>query len=116
MSKLQEVFDRIQKTKKEQKELKSMYRDAVVNSKSYQAAVEEMKVLRDKKKKIEDAIREDFNSELAKLDILKSDIENDNMLLSDAALTKIMKGETVEVIDEKDNRYEPVFSVKFKKS
>lgn len=116
MSKLQEVFDRIQKTKKEQKELKSMYRDAVVNSKSYQAAVEEMKVLRDKKKKIEDAIREDFNSELAKLDILKSDIENDNMLLSDAALTKIMKGETVEVLDEKDNRYEPVFSVKFKKS
>ena len=116
MAKLQEVFDRIQKTKKEQKELKSMYRDAVINSKSYQNVNEEIKLLRDKKKKIEDAIKDDFNSELAKLDVLKSDIDNDNMLLSDAALTKIMKGELVEVVDEKDNKYEPVFSVKFKKS
>ncbi|MBU4216830.1 hypothetical protein L6270_03310 [Candidatus Parcubacteria bacterium] len=116
MSKLQEVFDRIQKTKKEQKELKSMFRDSLVNSKSYQEAVEDLKVLRDKKKKIEDAIKEDFNSELAKLDILKSDIDNDYMLLSDAALTKIMKGEMIEVVDEKDNKYEPIFSVKFKKS
>lgn len=116
MSKLQEVFDRIQKTKKEQKEIKSMFRDSLVNSKSYQEAVEELKVMRDKKKKIEDAIKEDFNSELAKLDNLKADIENDYMLLSDAALTKIMKGEMIEVVDEKDNKYEPVFSVKFKKS
>jgi len=30
-------------------------------------------------------------------------------------MTKLMKGETVEVKDEYDNTYEPIFSVRFKK-
>lgn len=116
MSKVQEVFDRIQKSKKEQKEIKAMYKDALVNSKSYQDVLEELKALKEKKKKIEDGIRDDFSSEFNKLDVLKTDIENDSMLLSDAAITKLMKGENVEVTDEKENKYEPIFSVKFKRT
>jgi len=116
MSKLQEVFDRIQKTKQEQKKIKSMYRDALTNSKQYQNAVEELKGMREKKKKIEDGIKDEFSSEFSKLDNLKADIENDQMLLSDAALSVLMKGETVEVKDEKENKYEPIFSVKFKRT
>ena len=115
MANLQEVFDRIQKSKQEQKEIKSMYRDALANSKVYQTTVEDLKTLKEKKKKIEDQIKEDFRSEFDKLDTLKADIENDNMLLSDAAITKLMKGETVEVTDNKDNKYEPLFSVRFKR-
>ena len=115
MANPQEIFNRIQKTKKEQKELKSMYRDALTNSKSYQLAIEELKGARDKKKKIEDTIREDFRGEFDKLDTLKADIENDQMLLSDAALSKVAKGELIEIIDEYENKYEPIFSVRFKK-
>ena len=58
---------------------------------------------------------EDFNSELNKLDVLKTDLDNDKMLLSDASLIKLMKGESVEVEDEKGNRYKPNIKITFKK-
>lgn len=115
MSKLQEVFDRINESKKEQKELKKMYRDALVNSQEYQMATEELKTVRDKRKEIENKIKADFSSEFDKLDTLKLDIENDMMLLSDAALTQMMNGEMLDIQDQYDNKYEPIFSVRFKK-
>jgi len=116
MSQLQDVFNRIQKSKKEQRELKLMYKDALSHHQELQKIIEEAKSLRDRKKKIEESVKEDFSSEFNKLDTLKLDIENDQMLLADAAITKLMKGELVEIVDERDQRYEPVFSVKFKKS
>lgn len=116
MSIVQDVFNRIQKSKKEQKEIKVMYTDALALHQEFQKINEELKALKDRKKKIEDSIREDFSSEFGKLETLKVDIENDNLLLSDAALTQLMKGETVEVIDEKEQKYEPLFSVRFKKA
>lgn len=114
MAQLQLIFNRIQETKKEQKEIKAMIRDAFTNSKSYQSILIEIKELREKKKKIEEAINDDFRAEIAKLDIIKSDLDNDNMLLSDAAITQLMKGKTVEVIDKNKRRYDPIFSVRFK--
>jgi len=116
MAKLQEIFNRIQVTKKEQREIKKMYKDALENSQSYQDAIDELKKIRDKKKHLEDAIKEDFSSEFNKLDTLKLDIENDTMLLSDAALTKLVKGELIQIEDPEGKTYEPVFTVKFKKS
>jgi superfamily I DNA and/or RNA helicase len=116
MPNVQEIFDRIQKTKKEQKEIKDMYRDALSNSKLLQEVSEELKTLKEKKKGIEDSIRADFNAEFEKLETLKSDIENDSMLLSDAALTMAMKGEMIEIKDQYDNKYEPIFRVQFKKA
>ena len=44
------------------------------------------------------------------------DIKADSDLMTDAAVTMIMKGERVEVQDEFKNVYDPVFSVKFKKA
>ncbi len=116
MANIQEIFDRIQKTKKEQKEIKIMYRDALANSNSLQEVIEELKILKEKKKGIEDTIKSDFLSELEKLDTLKLDIENDMMLLSDAALTLVMKGEMIEIKDQFENKYEPIFKVQFKKA
>lgn len=116
MANVQEIFDRIQKTKKEQKDIKAMYRDALANSKQLQDITEELKALKDKKKSIEDGIKSDFGSELEKLDTLKSDIDNDMMLLSDAALTLALKGQMIEVKDQYENKYEPVFRVVFKKA
>ena len=115
MANLQQVFDRIQKSKKEQREIKKMYRDALGNSQSYQKMVEELKTLRDKKKKFEESMKDEFRSEMNKLETLKADIENDNMLLSDAALSELVSGKMVEVTDEHETKYEPVFSVRFKK-
>lgn len=115
MTKVQELFNRIQESKKEQKGIKQMYSDALKNHQEYQKLLDEIKALRDRKKKIEESVKDDFSSEFSKLDTLKADIENDTMLMSDAALTQLVSGKTVEVIDEKENRYEPVFGVKFRR-
>src|SRR3989339_323772 len=111
MSKLQEIFNRMLESKKEQREIKKMYRDALSTSKVYQDVLEELKVLKDRKKKIKD----NFRSEFDKLDTLKTDIESDKMLISDVAINQLVKGEMVEITDQYENKYEPIFSVRFKK-
>jgi hypothetical protein len=37
-------------------------------------------------------------------------------LLNDIAMSTLMAGQTVEVVDEFKNQYEPVYAVKFKKT
>lgn len=112
---MQEIFNRIQETKKQQKQIKSMYRDALVNSAQYKEAESKYKALRIEKKKIEEAIKSDFRGELEKLDAMKTDLESDKILLSDLALNELAKGKMIEIVDESANKYEPVFSVKFRK-
>jgi conjugal transfer/entry exclusion protein len=116
MSKLEEVFFRLQNLRKEQKKIKSSYRDALSNSSQYQNALEDLKSLKEKKKKIEDAVREDFSSEFNRLENLKASIENDNELLSDIALNNLLNGQNVEITDKDNVQYEPIFSIKYKKS
>lgn len=116
MSKLQEVFNRINQSKSEQKKIKKMYRDALDNSADYKQVVENLKQNRERKKQIEESVKEDFSSEFSRLDTLKLDLQNDMMLISDIALTKLVKGEKVEVQDQNNDAYEPLFTVKFKKS
>ena len=110
-----EIFSRIEKAKKEQKEIKAMYNGALESSNSYQKALDEYNNAKINKKKIEAAIKDDFVRELDKLEILKNDIYNDNQLLADACLVRISKGDKIEINDKHDNHYEPVFSVRFKK-
>ncbi len=112
---LQEVFKRIQEKKKEQSELKKMYRDALSINGNYQEVLEELEALKLKKKKIEAGVQSDFKEEFDKLEGLKLNIAGDNQMLSDLALTQLTSGETVKIIDENKTEYEPIFTVKFKK-
>jgi len=116
MADIQEIFLRIQATKKKQKDIRSSYSEALAASGEYKEVSEKIKTLRARKQQIELAIKADFQSEFTKLDDYKIDLESDNAILADAALTKIMKGETMEVVDEYENKYEPAWSVKFKKA
>jgi predicted nuclease with TOPRIM domain len=116
MQDIQEIFNRIQQAKKKQKDIMAAFKDALASSTEYQDTNENLKNLRTKKKQVEITIREQFSSEFTKLDDLKIDIESDTELLSDIALTKVMKGEGVEITDEYGNKFEPVFRVKFKKT
>lgn len=116
MSNLQEVFIRIRANRKEQKKLKDAYRDALSTSAEYKKITEELKDLKVKKQQIEGDIKSQFSSEFTKLDDMKIDLESDMDMLSDIALSTLMKGETVKVKDEFEVEYDPFFSVKFKKS
>lgn len=115
MTELKEVHARIRETKLEKKKLKDIFRDVLAQSKPYQDALEQLNTLKAKKKQMENALREECSQELEKAEKLATDIQNDVQLLSDMAMTKMMKGETVEITDEYDVKYEPVFKVTFKK-
>ena len=115
MQDIQEVFNRIQQIKKQQKDLRNSYKDALNNSGEYAEIGEKLRTLRERKKQIELSIKSDMGSDYTKLEDLKIDLESDMEMLSDMALTKMMKGETIEIKDEYDNKYEPVFTVRFKK-
>lgn len=115
MQDLQGVFARLQKTKREQREISAAYKEALSKIPGYENIVNEFKTLKEKKRKIEEDAKRDFKSEFEKLDNLKADAETDQELLSDIALNTLVKGETVKVTDDENNNYEPVFSVKFKK-
>lgn len=112
---IQEIFNRIEVKKKELKELKSIYKDALDNSFEYKKNADELDVVRQKKKEIEEVTKNDFGEELAKIETLKLDIKTDQDLLNDIALTRMMNGEPVQLIDSYNNPYEPVLNVKFKK-
>ena len=113
--KLEDVFKRIQDRKKEQKDIKKTYRDALSVSGEYQEVLEELEALKLKKKKIESGVQSDFKEEFDKLEGLKLNIAGDNQLLSDLALTQLASGQTVKITDENKTEYEPVFTVRFKR-
>ncbi|HBU06532.1 MAG TPA: hypothetical protein DEB09_00435 [Candidatus Magasanikbacteria bacterium] len=115
MQDLQAIFNRLQEAKKKQKDIKASYKEALKNSSSYTDLVDELKTLRAKKKEIEEAVRRDFGSEFTKLEDLKIDIESDTELITDIAITQLMKGESIAIKDEDGKDYEPVFKVNFKK-
>ena len=115
MSNIQEVFDRIQKSKKELRELKGAYKDALANNGSYQKTMEQLRAYKMNKQKVEDQTKEEMGKDYQRIEDLQFDIKSDQELLSDLSLNQLVKGQTVEVKDEAENTYEPLFVVKFKK-
>ena len=116
MQDIQEIFSRMQEVKKQQKDIRNAYKEALEGVEEYKEVNDKIKALRERKKQIENTTKESFSSEFVKLDDFKIDLESDKVMLSDIALTKLMKGETVQVVDEWNNSYEPQFIVNFKKT
>ncbi len=116
MKNIDEIFNHIKELKKQQRPIMETYREMLEDSDEYQEITEKLKTFKIKKAQIEENVKGKLRTEFDKLDGIKRDIETHNILLSDAALTKLMKGEKVEIIDEYQNKYEPEFNVKFKKA
>lgn len=113
MRNIKEIFERIQEQKKEQREINKTVRESLHNSSEYDTTKEEMERLRLKKLRMEDSARGDLDT---KMDLLKLNIKEGIQVMSDIALTSIMKGESVKLTDAENNEYEPIFSVRFKKT
>lgn len=116
MQDLNEVFKKINEEKKERKRLQDMYKDLLANSKPYQDAVDALADAKAKKQQIEASIRAEMPTEMDEVDRIKESLDAHKQLMTDLAMSKLMKGETVEITDEQDTKYEPVFSVRFKKA
>lgn len=116
MQDIQEIFNRIRETKQKQREIKKMYKDSLASSQEYKDIIEKLENLKIRKKQIETELKEDSSNDFKQLDAYRMHVKTDNELLSDLALNKLMAGETVEIKDSEDNRYEPQFTVRFKKA
>lgn len=101
--------------KKERKTIRDSWKDALQHESRYQEIIEEMKSLREEKKRIETEVRESSPRDAQKVDELTLEIKSMEELVSDLALNLFMKDETVEIVDEYNNRYVPQFVVRFKK-
>lgn len=115
MKDVQDVFNQQQSIKKEMKEIRKEYRDVLAQDAEYQAILEKLTELKEKKKQHELSAQRDMGSRWEKLEELKSEAKAIKEMISDISITTLMDGATVEVRDEYDNLYEPVYNVNFKK-
>lgn len=115
MRDIQEVFNRIDELKKDLKEYKTTYRDALTNADNYEETTEKIKELKEKKKQIELRVQGQLGQSYARLEELKEEIEKEKEMLNDIAITTLMDGKTVAVKDGFENNYEPVWTVRFRK-
>ncbi|MBI2484369.1 hypothetical protein HYV71_04260 [Candidatus Uhrbacteria bacterium] len=116
MATIQDTFFRIQDTKKKQREIRSLYREALKKSHSYQEVLTDMQTLREKKKRIEENIRTEYARDLEQLDALVAELKEDHSKLADMVLSSLMRGEIIKVRDTHNTVYNPIVKVAFKKS
>lgn len=115
MQNIQDLFDTLQATKKEQREIKKEYRDALMNANEYEEVTDELKKLKEKKKQIEAMTQSRMGERYVKLENLKKKAEELAEEITDVAMSTLMEGKTVEIKDEFDNTYEPIYKITFKK-
>ncbi|MCR4311649.1 MAG: hypothetical protein NUV56_00025 [Candidatus Uhrbacteria bacterium] len=114
MPTLHELHQRLQEKKSQRRDIKQSFQDILRNNKRYLEIVEEMEKLRSEKKAIEnDVLNKDVDVD--RLEELASDIKTDVILLADVALNMYVTNQTVEIVDEYNARWVPVFAVRFKK-
>ena len=92
-----------------------MYKDALSNNDEYSEITEKITELREKKVAIENKIKDQLGKAWEKFEDIESDVKAQRVMMSDVAMTNLMDGKTVEITDKFGNKYEPVWSVKFKK-
>lgn len=116
MSTIQDTFFKIQDTKKKQREVRSVYREALSKSYDYQDITAQIRTLREKKKKIEDGIKSEYSRELDMLDDFAEALKTEQDKISDMVLSSLAKGEIIKVRDMRNTAYDPIVKVVFRKS
>ncbi len=115
MPSLEEVHGRLRVKAREKSELQKAFKDELANNPRYQQIAEQLKVLKEEKKSIENQVWAASSADAQKLDLLSLDIKSDREMLSELALNMYVKGETVQIVDEYNARWVPKFAVSFKK-
>lgn len=115
MKNIQDIFNRLQEKKHQVNVVRKKFKEELASSGEYQRITEDIERLREKKKRYELSVRQQAEASFARIDELALAIRQDVQLLSDLALTSIMKGEPVAVKDD-HSEFEPVFSVRFRRS
>lgn len=114
MKDLTEVYNRLKLKKAQRKDLRTSFQDELKNNAKYQEILEKINELKLEKKSIENEI---LSREIdrAKLEELSLDIKTDTEMLTDIALNMFLAQEPVEIVDEVNVKWMPVFTVRFRK-
>ena len=115
MRDIQEVYNELQEAKKAQKSIKKEYKDALANANEYEETVAKYKEIKEKKKQIETMTQSRMGMRWEELEKLKAKQAELDQMVTDIAMTTLMDGKTVELKDEFDNAYEPVYKITFRK-
>jgi hypothetical protein len=111
---IQDIFNRLQEKKKQVSVIRRKYKEELSTSIEYGRIREDMEKLRAKKKQYELATKQQAGANFERIDELSLAVKQDAQMLSDVALTSIMKGESVAIRDD-HVEYEPIFTVRFRK-
>jgi predicted nuclease with TOPRIM domain len=114
MQSIEQVYKRLQKSKSKKRELSRILKDELASDNRYNELQEKLKTLREEKKSIENEIKS-HASDFKELEELKADIQTDQELLADLALNMYLENKSCEILDENDQRWVPIFAVKFVK-
>lgn len=115
MKNAQTVFSKIQELKREKRTIRKEYTDILDSQQEYAGIVEEIRKLRAKKAHLETIAKESMGSRFTRLEDVAREILSLQEMLSDISLSSLVDGQPVEVTDEYENKYEPIFKVKMKK-
>jgi len=109
------MYNDLKAAEKKKKGLMTSIKDAHKNYKEFDDIKDEMDKLKVRKKEIDSAVRNEYSSEYNDLDDVKTDIKDTKMMLSDLMWNEIMKNNTVEVVDQYDQKYVPEVNVTLRK-
>jgi hypothetical protein len=110
------LFEKNKELKHNAKEIKKIITDALAANSHYIQLKEDYKIMRDDLAMIRDSVYDDFVSEINNLEKLKNEADDNNLMITDVAINNLLEGKTVEVVDKDGFVYEPIWSVKFKKT
>lgn len=115
MRDIQDIFNELEEIKKEQKGIRKDYNDMLANDGEYQQRKDEYDTTRMAKKEMELSIQASMGGSYERLEELKKERAALEEMLSDVAMTQLIKGESIELSDAHHNNYEPAYKVTFKK-
>jgi len=112
---LQLFYDEILDKKEVKKRLIAQYSEALRENPVYQKLLNELLTIKERKMAIESQTLTSLGKVEPELEEVKEEIKSQREAMTDAALSALVKGETVTVQDSSGIEYEPVWSVKFVK-
>jgi len=116
MKDLQEIFNELQELKKEVRNVRKDYRNILLQDGEYETLLSDMEEFKTKKKEMKISAQTSLGSVWDKLEEDKRKIKDLEQIITDVAMTDLMDGKTIEVRDEWDTLYEPVYKINFKKA
>lgn len=113
---LQIVFSDVEKKQNKLKIVKDVIKQALENDEEYSSLMTKIKNIKLKANQEKLRILENLNSEALEIEDLSSEIKADKTLLNDKAITDYLNGKDISLVGRNGYIYEPVLTIKYKKS